>query len=140
MHVEYLRLKNFRAFQDVELRDLPRFCVVIGANGTGKSTLFSVFGFLKEAMTTNVTTAFAKLGGSRGIQEVRSRNSTGPVEIELKFRENSDSELVTYQLELNEQEGRTVVQREGLKYRRGSRGQPLEIFGLSRWEGGRGDE
>ena len=81
MHIEYLRLKNFRAFRDVELREIPRFAVLVGANGTGKSTLFSVFGFLRDAMTTNVTTALARLGGSRGFSEVRSRNCDGPIEI-----------------------------------------------------------
>src|SRR5690606_34290214 len=74
MKIESIRLKNFRAFRDVEMRDLPGFCVLIGANGTGKSTLFSVFSFLRDAMSTNVTAALGKLGGSRGFQEVRSRN------------------------------------------------------------------
>ena len=53
MQIESLRLKNFRAFQEVHLKDMPRFCVMVGANGTGKSTLFSVFAFLRDAMTTN---------------------------------------------------------------------------------------
>ena len=39
MQIESLRLKNFRAFQEVHLKDMPRFCVMVGANGTGKSTL-----------------------------------------------------------------------------------------------------
>jgi predicted ATPase len=85
MQIEYLRLKNFRAFRDVTMKDIPRFCVLVGANGTGKSTLFSVFAFLRDAMASNVNTALARLGGSRGLQEVRSRNSTGPIEIELKI-------------------------------------------------------
>lgn len=46
MKIESIRLKNFKAFQDAELKDLPSFCVFIGANGTGKSTIFSVFDFL----------------------------------------------------------------------------------------------
>lgn len=41
MKIESIRLKNFRAFRDVEMRDLPGFCVFIGANGTGKSTVSS---------------------------------------------------------------------------------------------------
>lgn len=45
MQIEFIRLKNFRAFQDVTMKDVPRFCVLVGANGTGKSTLFSVFAF-----------------------------------------------------------------------------------------------
>jgi predicted ATPase len=86
MRIESIRLKNFRAFRDIHLRDVPPFAVFVGANGTGKSTLFSVFGFLRDAMTTNVTTALGRLGGSRGIQEVRSRGCEGPIEIELKIR------------------------------------------------------
>jgi len=66
MQIEYLRLKNFRAFRDVEMRDIPRFMVMVGANGTGKSTLFTVFGFLRDAMNGNVTTALARLGGAVG--------------------------------------------------------------------------
>src|SRR3989338_8890422 len=86
MRIEAIRLKNLRAFQDVNLRDIPHFCVLVGANGSGKSTLFSVFGFLRDAMTTNLTAGLGKLGGGRGFQEVRSRGSSGPIEIELKLR------------------------------------------------------
>ena len=72
MKITQIKLKNFRTFQDVEMRDIPNFAVLVGANGTGKSTLFSIFGFLKDAMTSNVTTALAKLGGSRGFKEVKA--------------------------------------------------------------------
>ena len=136
MHIEYLRLKNFRAFQDVEMRDIPRFAVIVGANGAGKSTLFSVFGFLRDAMTTNVSTALARLGGSRGFEEVRSRNSEGPIEIELKFRESgSRSQLVTYQLNIGERHGRAIVEREILKYRRGSGGKPWHFLDFAEGNG-----
>lgn len=84
MKIESIRLKNFKAFKDVEMRDIPRFCIIVGANGTGKSSLFSVFEFLKDSLTANVNTALMRLGGSRGFAEVRSRDSQGPIEIELK--------------------------------------------------------
>jgi len=122
MKIEYLRLKNFKAFKDAEMQNIPNFCVIVGANGSGKSTIFTVFGFLKDALTSNVNTAFMKLGGSRGFTEVRSRNSDGPIEIELKFRQSSDSPLITYYLQINERNGRAYVAREILKYRRGSAG------------------
>jgi predicted ATPase len=118
MNIEYLRLKNFRAFREMELRDIPRLMVVVGANGTGKSTLFSVFSFLREAMMTNVTTALAKLGGNRGFEELRSRNSPGPIEIGLKFRTSKAGPLITYDLAITEKQGRAIVEREILKYRR----------------------
>jgi predicted ATPase len=138
MQVEAIRLKNFRAFKDVTLRDMPHFCVLIGANGTGKSTLFSVFGFLRDAMTTNLTAALGRLGGSRGLRDVRSRNSTGPIEIELKIRaalRDGKSRLITYELHIDEENGRPVVLREILKYRRGSGGQPWFFLNFRRGEG-----
>lgn len=117
MKIEALRIKNFKAFKAVTMQEIPAFCVIVGANGTGKSTLFNLFGFLQEALTTNVTTALIKQGGSRGFKEVRSRNCEGPIEIELTFREPVSGSLVTYFLQINEGvEGQAVVEREILKY------------------------
>jgi len=138
MQIESIRLKNFRAFKDVTLRDIPHFCVLVGANGTGKSTLFSVFGFLRDAMASNLTAALGRLGGSRGLQEVRSRNSNGPIEIELKIRASlwrGKSTLITYELHIDEENGRPFVLLEILKYRRGSKGQPWHFLNFSRGEG-----
>lgn len=136
--IESLRLKNFRAFQNVHLKNIPRFCVLVGANGTGKSTLFSVFAFLRDAMTTNVTAALGRLGGSRGLAEVRSRGSSGPIEIEIKLRAklaDGRSRLITYELHVDELEGRPAVTREVLQYRRGSRGQPWKFLDFSMGKG-----
>ncbi len=76
-----------------------------------------------------------KLGGSRGFEEVRSRNSKGPVEIELKFREKPDSPLITYFLQIGEKKGKALVQREVLKYRSGSSGQPWHFLNFTRGKG-----
>ena len=138
MQIEAIRLKNFRTFQDVTLRDIPRFCVLVGANGSGKSTLFSVFAFLRDAMTTNLSAALGRLGGSRGLQEVRSRGTTGPIEIEIKLRTvlaNKRSQLITYELHIDELNGRPAVAREILKYRRGSSGQPWHFLDFSNGSG-----
>jgi len=120
------------------MRDIPNFCVLIGANGTGKSTLFSVFSFLRDAMATNVTAALGKLGGSRGFHEVISRGCTGSIEIELKIRADlgrPQQSLITYSLTLAEEGGRPVVDREVLKYRRGSGGQPWHFLDFCRGVG-----
>lgn len=135
MRIEAIRLKNFKAFQDVEMREIPAFCVVIGANGTGKSSLFSVFAFLKDAFTNNIQTALTRLGGGRGFQEVRSRGAGGDIEIELKFREQDDSPLITYQLHIGEEHGRPIIEREILQYRRGSKGQPWRFLDFTRGQG-----
>jgi predicted ATPase len=137
MKIESIRLKNFKAFKEVEIKEIPKMCVFVGANGTGKTTLFNVFSFLKDALTDNIHVALTKLGGSRGFQEVKSRNSTGPIEIELKFRipQGDKSPLVTYSLTINEEDGRPIIEKEILQYRRGSKGQPWRFIDFSKGKG-----
>ncbi len=135
MQIESIKLKNFKAFRNTSMTGIPKFCVLVGANGVGKSSLFSVFEFLHDAMSGNVNSAFARLGGSRGFREVRTRNAEGPIEIELKFRETPSSPLTTYFLSINEKKGRAFVEREILKYRRGSKGQPWHFLDFSNGKG-----
>lgn len=135
MKIESIRLKNFKTFQDVEIKNIPRFCVLVGANGTGKSTLFQLFGFLKDAFHTNLHTAFTLLGGSKGIQEVRSRGQKDNIGIELKFREKPMGPLITYSLSICEENGFPIVDREILEYRRGSSGQPWHFLDFNKGKG-----
>ncbi len=139
MQITELRLKNFRAFKDVTLKDIPRFCVFVGANGTGKSTLFKVFHFLQDALASDVTTALGKLGGGREFQEVRSRNSTGAIEILLKFKANRDkvkNPSITYELHIDEENGLPFVALERLSYRRGQRhGKPWLFLDFAKGKG-----
>ena len=135
MQIERIRIRNFRAFQNVDMRDIPRLAILVGANGTGKSTLFSVFGFLRDAMNTNVRTALARLGGSRGFHEVRSRNADGPIVIEVKYRAGPRRPLVTYSLQIGEKGNKPVVEREILKYRRFQYGKPWHFLDFSNGRG-----
>jgi predicted ATPase len=63
MQIESIEIKNYRLFRDTKLTHIARLCVLVGANGTGKSTLFDVFSFLKDALSMNVSKAVAKRGG-----------------------------------------------------------------------------
>jgi len=132
MKIESLKVKNFKAFKNAEMKNLPKFCVIIGANGSGKSTLFDIFGFLKDAMTDNVNTALNKRGGYK---EVISRNATEPIEIEIKFREDSKKPLITYQLIIDYKNGQAFIKRELLRYRRGSKGLPFHFLDFSNGSG-----
>lgn len=135
MKIEYIRLKNFKAFKDVEVKQIPNFCVLVGVNGAGKSSFFGVFEFLRIALNSNIHVALTKMGGSRGFEEVRSRNTTGPIEIELKFREAYNKPLITYFLSIHAENNTPYVEREILKYRRGSKGQPWHFLDFSGGEG-----
>lgn len=129
MKIETIRLKNFKVFQNAKLGEIPSFCVVVGANGSGKSTLFDVFHFLKECLAFNVTTALQSRGGFREV--VARQHESETIEIEIQFRTliNAAERLVTYLLEIGQDEKkRPVVKREILRYKRGAHGSPLHFL------------
>lgn len=131
MRIERLRVKNFKVFKDVTVSDIPSLAFFVGANGTGKSTLFDVFGFLRDALRENVHAAVSRRGG---FKELKSRGAEGPIFIELKFREE-DGPLVTYELQVTEKNGRALVHKERLKYRRGQHGKPWHFLDFTDGEG-----
>jgi predicted ATPase len=94
MQIESIEIKNYRALKNAKLENLPSLVALIGANGTGKSTVFDVFSFLKDSLTGNVGKAVMKRGG---FKELVSRGTDGPIQIILKFRE-SGGRLATYEL------------------------------------------
>ncbi|NLA75147.1 MAG: AAA family ATPase, partial [Deltaproteobacteria bacterium] len=135
MRIETIRLKNFKTFEDVELNDIPAFCIVVGANGTGKSTMFDVFGFLKDCLTYNVSSALLSRGGYK---EVVSRGRYGePIYIELQFRLDITGveRLVTYILEIAQVSDKASVEREILRYKRGAYGSPYHFLDFRRGDG-----
>lgn len=136
MQIESIEIRNFRLFREARLTDIQRLCVLVGANGTGKSTLFDVFSFLKDALAMNIGKAVAKRGGYK---ELASRGHSGePIELTLQFRlEITGYErLVTYVLKIEPDEhGKVVVAREILRYKRGSYGAPFRFLDFSRGKG-----
>jgi predicted ATPase len=136
MKIEKIKIKNYKVFEDTEISDLPSMCVFLGANGAGKSTLFDVFGFLSEALRNNVKSAINNRGGFR---EVISRNKSGDIEFEIKFR-NDDLEgkkqpLITYELRIGLDQNMPIVKKEVLSYRRGRTGKPFKFLDFSNGKG-----
>ena len=70
--IEYLRVKNFRALRDLELKNIKPLTVLLGQNGSGKSTVFDVFAFLAECFSIGLRKAVDKRGRFR---ELRTRGS-----------------------------------------------------------------
>lgn len=138
MYIESISLRNFKSFKKLTMENIPRFCVIVGANGVGKSTLFDVFGFLKDCLMFNVRKAIQSRGG---FSEVLSRDTDSNdrcLEFEIKFRlEISGHErLVTYILKLCEDNTKKVyVEREILRYKRGSYGSPYHFLDFSKGKG-----
>lgn len=134
MKIESIRIKNFKAFQDVELRNLPDLAIFVGANGVGKTTLFDVFGFLSDALKNNIRSALINRGG---FKEVISRGQQGLIEFELQFRLKiaGKDRLVTYRLEIGEERGKPFIEREILRYKRGAYGSPYHFLDFSKGTG-----
>lgn len=123
--ITYLRVKNYRALHDLELKDLTPLTVLLGPNGSGKSTVFDVFAFLSECFTTSLRKAW---NDRLRIRELRTRGASGPIEIELKYREKPKTPLITYHLSIDETAKGPVVAEEWLKWTRGQGGKPFRFL------------
>ncbi len=87
-HIEQLVVQNYRGLKDITLDNLQPMSVVLGPNGCGKSTLFDVFGFLSDALQSNVRKAIEPRGRLR---ELRSRGSDALIGITVRQRANHRS-------------------------------------------------
>lgn len=131
--IEGLHVRNFRALRDLTLKDLKPLTVLVGPNGSGKSTLFDVFAFLADCFSIGLRKAWDKRGRFR---ELRSRGEDGPIVIELKYREEPRTPLITYHLEIGETDQGPVLETEWLQWRRGQYGKPYRFLNFRY---GRGD-
>ena len=130
--IEYLKVQNFRALRSLELTDLTPLTVLLGPNGSGKSTVFDVFAFLSECFESGLRNAWDKRG--RG-QELMTRGASGPIVIEIKYRERPRTTPITYHLAVTEDPEGPVVQEEWLQWRRGRYGRPFRFLDYHRGQG-----
>ena len=135
MKIVSIKIKNYRMFKNIHIRDIPPFCVIIGANGTGKSTLFDIFVFLRDALKNNIRQALQIRGGYREI--ITRGQEQEDIEIELQFRMKIlDTErLVTYQIIIGQNNNRPVIKREILRYKRGEHGKPFHFLDFQLGQG-----
>ncbi len=138
MKIVTIRVKNFKALKEIEIQNIPSLSINVGANGSGKSTFFDVFGFLKDCLTYNVTRAMQSRGG---YFEMVSRGQVGEdiiIEIQYRMQITGKERLVTYSLELgleNGDKGKPCVKREILRYKRGASGSPFHFLDFRMGQG-----
>lgn len=133
MKIESIKIENYKVFKNVFVEDIPKMMVLLGANGSGKTTFFDVFGFLSDSLQNNVNIALNRRGG---FQEVITRGCNTQkdlIKFEIKFRNpklnTEHSPRVTYSLEIGFSKGKAYISREILKYRRGvERGAPWHFL------------
>ena len=123
--IEGLRVRNFRALRNVEFRALQQVTVLLGPNGSGKSTVFDVFAFLAECFESGLRRAWDRRGRAR---ELMTRGAGGPLTIEIKYREQPGTPLITYHLSVDEVHGRPMVAHEWLRWKRRPYGAPFRFL------------
>lgn len=135
MRIEALELKNYKTFKHLKLTNLPEMVVLVGANGTGKTTLFDVFSFLQDALAGTVSKAVNARGRYKEL--VTRGCEDEAIEIIIKFR-GSKNVLVTYELSIKPNPSNSfgvIVEKEVLKYRRGSKGKPWHFLDFKEGKG-----
>ncbi len=131
--IEYLRVQNYRALQDVELKNITPLMALLGPNGSGKSTVFDVFNFLSECFQYGLRHAWDRRGRAR---ELKTRGQDGPIVIEIKYREQPNTPVITYHLSIDEGSRGPVVEEEWLQWRRGKQvGRPFRFLDYKRGQG-----
>ena len=135
MKIVSIKVKNYRVFESIEITDIPALCVIVGANGTGKSTLFDIFSFLRDALNNNIRQALQIRGGYHEV--VTRGKEQEDIEIELKFRMDilGTDRLVTYILIVGLDKKRPIIKREILRYKRGEHGKPCHFLDFQNGKG-----
>jgi predicted ATPase len=123
--IESLRVERYRALHQLELRQLTPLTVLLGPNGSGKSTVFDVFAFLSECFSIGLRKAWDRRGR---FKELRTRGASGPIVIELKYRERPETPVITYHLSIDENAKGPFVSEEWLHWKRGSYGAPFRFL------------
>ena len=121
--LEGFRVRNFGVLRDVTLgrlwdqkkEALTPMTAVIGKNGVGKSVLFDAFGFLADALKSDVETACdARSRG--GFEKIRSQGATGAIGFDVYYREHAEAQPISYQIAIDADNfGRPCVLLEHLK-------------------------
>ena len=141
-----IRIQNYGSLKDVKMgrlfsdqsgEDLDNMVAIIGASGTGKSTLADAFGFISDCLSTDVETA-CDASHRGGYDQLVSQGADAPIHFEIYYRETSNARPITYELTINkDDENRPYVEEERLRQRRqgNSYGRPRSFLYLIRGQG-----
>lgn len=101
-----IAIKNYGSLKDIKMGQLysgqtgvplGNMVAIIGPSGNGKSTLADAFGFIADALTTDVESA-CDASNRGGYDKLVSQGSNGPIHFEIYYKENSNSRPITYEL------------------------------------------
>ena len=144
--LEGIQIQNYRALQNVTLGKtlyereqdaLPRLVTVIGANGSGKSSLLDALGFLGDCLAEGVEAACDKPHRG-GFERMRTQGSAEAVKFEVRYKETPIARPISFSLQIAcNAQGRAQVVYERLRQRRKGQayGQPNSFLELTNGQG-----
>lgn len=139
-------IKNYGLLKDIKMGrlysnrtglPLGNMVAIIGPSGSGKSTLADAFGFIADALTTDVEAA-CDANNRGGYDKLISQGCDEPIHFEIYYKENSNSRPITYELTIGKDKfDRPFVKEERLRYRRSENknGRPLSFLNLVNGKG-----
>lgn len=86
MRISKIHLVNFKRFTDLLIDNIPnttKLVVLIGSNGSGKSSLFDAFGFIDSAIKKDV-------GTNEEFWNYYSKKGELPVSVNLVYDKNKE--------------------------------------------------
>ena len=96
--LEHIRIKGFRSLADIEIRDLSRTSVMIGANGSGKSNLIRFFEMLSWMLKSRRLAEFITLQGGADDQLTCGSTVTPRMEATLTIGTDAGRNEYTFAL------------------------------------------
>jgi len=111
-----LHVEGYRSLVNIELTLRP-LAIMIGPNGSGKTSLLEVFQLLKDATQENLAKALDRLGG---LNALLPRLSGGPDRLKIALKVDAESqrsrEPICYRFELAPREVGYVIPSERLEW------------------------
>jgi len=114
--LQRILIKNFRVLHDVEFNSLSPLTVLIGENGSGKSTVIEALSFISDCFTIGLQKTWDRYGGTKGIRTLGEKD---PITIEIECNV-PDYNSITYHLSIDEENKRPIVIEEWIEGRLGS--------------------
>ena len=89
--VEAIRIRGFRSLADIQIANLPRAAVLIGANGSGKSNLIRFFEMMSWMLRSRSLAEFITRQGGADDQLVRGSRISPLMDAALSLRTTAGS-------------------------------------------------
>ena len=122
--IKRVLINNFRVLHNVEFNSLSPLTVLIGENGSGKTTVLEVLSFVSDCFTLGLQKTWDKYERAKGI---RTLGEKGPITIEIECK-MPDYDLITYHLSVDEENKRPIVMEEWMESRSESEGSPFRFL------------